>query len=145
MNTLEIIQYHAALAHQGIIQYHAALAHQGIIQYFAALAHQGIIQYHAALAHQGIIQYFAALAHQGIILVTSTRNLAGTDHRCSRRLFHLYKVHNNLYFKAPFPPVRTHLFGTRSINVLNEIRCKSKCYTSSFYPDSIRYWNKIGP
>ena len=28
---------------------------------------------------------------------------------------------------------------------MKEIRCKSKGYSNSFYPDSIRCWNKIGP
>ena len=47
--------------------------------------------------------------------------------------------------KAPIPPIRSHLFGSRSVNAINEIRCKSKSYSNSFYPDSIRCWNKIGP
>ena len=46
--------------------------------------------------------------------------------------------------KNSIPPIRTHLFASRSENVLNEIRCKSNSYTNSFYPDSIRCWNKIG-
>ena len=40
--------------------------------------------------------------------------------------------------------MRSHLFGSRSVNLINEIRCKSKSYSNSFYPDSIRCWNKIG-
>ena len=47
--------------------------------------------------------------------------------------------------KDPIPPIRSHLFGSRSVNVINEIRCKSKSYSNSFHPDSIRCWNKIGP
>ena len=47
--------------------------------------------------------------------------------------------------KDPIPHIRSHLFGSRSVNVINEIRCKSKSYSNSFYPDSIRCWNKIGP
>ena len=47
--------------------------------------------------------------------------------------------------KAPIPTVRNNLFDTRSVNVLNEIRCKSKSYSSSFYPESIRCWKNIIP
>ena len=71
-----------------------------------------------------------------------------TDRRWFKRLFHFYKIQNNLtlpYLKDPIPPVRSHLFGSRSVNVINEIRCKSKSYSNSFYPDSSRRWNKIGP
>ena len=52
------------------------------------------------------------------------------------------KSYSVLYF---IPPIRSHLFGSRSVNVINEIRCKPKSYSNSFYPDSIRCWNKIGP
>ena len=71
-----------------------------------------------------------------------------TDRRWCRRLFHFYKIQNNLtppYLKDTIPPIRSHLFGSRSVNVINEIRCKSKSYSNSFYPDSIRFWNKLGP
>ena len=70
------------------------------------------------------------------------------DRRWSRRLFHFYRIQNNLtplYLKDPIPSIRTHLFGSRSENVLNELRCKSKRCSNSFYPDSIRSRNKIGP
>ena len=58
-----------------------------------------------------------------------------TDRRWSKRLFHFYKIQNNLtplYLKDPIPSIRTHLFGSRSENVLNELRCKSKRYSNSF-------------
>ena len=69
-----------------------------------------------------------------------------TDRRWSRRIFQFYKIQNNLtppYFKTRIPPIRTHLLGSRSENVLNEMRCKSNSYSNSFYPDSIRCWNKL--
>ena len=97
------------------------------------------------------IQYHVALVWRGTNLSKIYEEPGWeslTDRRWSRRLFHFYKIRNNLtppYLKAPIPTVRTHLFGTRSVNVLNEIRSKSKSYGSSFYPDSIRCWNKIGP
>ena len=58
-----------------------------------------------------------------------------------------YKIQNNLappYMKVPLPPARTHLYSIRSENVLNEINCNSDSYRNSFYPDSIRCWNRIG-
>ena len=58
------------------------------------------------------------------------------------------QIPNNLtppYLKGPIPPVRTHLFGRRSVNVINEIRCKTNNYRNNFYPDSIRSWDRIGP
>ena len=40
-----------------------------------------------------------------------------SDRRWSRRHFHFYKIQNNLtppYLRTPIPPLRTHLFGSRS-------------------------------
>ena len=101
------------------------------------------IQYHAALAITGtwkgknLNMIYDGLGWEYL-----------TDRHWSRRLFHFYKIQNSLtppYFKTPLPPIRTHRFGSRSVNVIKEIRCKSKSYSNSFYPDSIRCWNKIGP
>ena len=101
------------------------------------------------------IQYHAALAITGSWKWTNLNRIYDefsweylTDRRWCRRLFHFYKIQNNLtppYLKDPIPAIRSHLFGSRSVNVINEIRCKSKGYSNSFYPDSIRCWNKIGP
>ena len=101
------------------------------------------------------IQYHAALAITGCWKGTSRNKIYDelgweslTDLRWCRRLFHFYKIQNNLtppYLKDPIPALRSHLFGSRSENVINEIRCKSKSYSNSFYPDTIRCWNKIGP
>ena len=101
------------------------------------------------------IQYHAALAITGCWKGTSRNKMYDelgweslTDRRWCRRLFHFYKIQNNLtppYLKDPIPALRNHLFGSRSENVINEIRCKSKSYSNSFYPDTIRCWNKIGP
>ena len=101
------------------------------------------------------IQYHAALSITGAWKGTNLNKIYDelgweplTDRRWSRRLFHFFKLHNILtppYLKTQIPPRRTHLFGSRSVNVLNEIRCKSKNYSNSFYPDSIKCWNNIGP
>ena len=94
------------------------------------------------------IQYHAALAITGSWKRTNLNKIYDelgweslTDRRWCRCIFHFYKIQNNL---TP-PSIRSHLFGSRSVNVINEIRCKSKSYSNSFYPDSIRCWNKIGP
>ena len=100
------------------------------------------------------IQYHAALAITGSWKGTDLNKIYDefgreslTGRRWCRRLFHFYNIPNNLtpYLKDPIPPIRSHLFGNRSVNVINGIRCKSKSYSNSFYPDSIRCWNKIGP
>ena len=101
------------------------------------------IQYHAALAITGtwkgtnLSKIYEELGRESL-----------TDRHWSRRLFHFYKIYNNLtpsYLKDPIPPVRTPLFGSRSEHILNPIRCKYVSYINSFYPDSIKCWNKIGP
>ena len=64
----------------------------------------------------------------------------GWESLTDRRLFHFYKIQNNLtppYLKDSIPRIRSHLFDSWSVNVINEIRCKSKSYSNSFNPDSI--------
>ena len=103
-------------------------------------------------------QYHAALAITGSWKGTNLNRIYDelgweslTDRRWCRRLFHFYKILNNLtppYLNdtiPPPPPIRSHLFGSRSVNVINEIRCESKGYSNSYYPDSIICWNKIDP
>ena len=102
-----------------------------------------IIQYHAALA---ITSSWKGTNLNKIYDELGWKSL--TDRRWCRRLFHFYTIQNNLtppYLKAPIHPIRSHLFGSRSVNVISGIKCKSKSYSNSFYSDSIRYWNKIGP
>ena len=93
----------------------------------------------------GRIQYQAALAITGTWEGTNLNKIYDehgweslTDRRWSRRLFHFYKIQNNLtplYLKEAISSIRTHLFGSQSENVLNELRYKR--YSSSFYLDSI--------
>ena len=100
------------------------------------------IQYHAALAITG--------AWKGTKLDKIYEELGWeslTNRRYCRRLFQFYKIQNGLtppYLREPLPPPRTHLYGLRSANVLEEIRFHSDSYRDSFYPDSIRCWNRIG-
>ena len=37
------------------------------------------------------------------------------------------------------------MYGIRSANVIREIGCQTKRYSSSFYLHSIKIWNNIGP
>ena len=70
-----------------------------------------------------------------------------TDRRYSRRLFHFYKIQNNLspaYLKDPLPLLINHQHGTRSENVFQELKCNTESYRSSFYPDGVKCWNRIG-
>ena len=79
------------------------------------------------------IQYHAALAITGCWKGTSRNKIYDelgweslTDRRWCRRLFHFYKIQNSLtppYLKDPIPALRRHLFGSRSENFINEIRC----------------------
>ena len=100
------------------------------------------------------IQYQAALAITGAWKGTNLDKIyeelgweSLTNRRYCRRLFQFYKIQFELsppYLRGPLPPPRTHLFGLRSSNVLKEISFNSFSYRNSFYPDSIRCWNKIG-
>ena len=66
------------------------------------------------------IQYHAALAITGSWKGTNLNRIYDeldweslTDRRWCRRLFHFYKIQNNLtppYLKDPIPPIRSHLF-----------------------------------
>ena len=100
-------------------------------------------------------QYHAALAVTGTWKGTSLNKIyeelgweSLSDRRWSRRLIQFYKIQNNYtpnYLKSPIPPLRPHLFGIRSANVVRELRCRTKRYSGSFYPHSIKIWNDIGP
>ena len=76
------------------------------------------------------IQYHASLAITGSWKGTNLNSIYDelgweslTDRCWCRRLFHFYIIQNNLtpYLKDPFPPIRSHLFGSRSVNIINEI------------------------
>ena len=71
-----------------------------------------------------------------------------TDRRYCRRLFHFYKIQNNLtpqYMKDHLPPSISHPYSTRNEYVLHEVKCNLDSYKASFYPDSARCWNRLGP
>ena len=99
------------------------------------------IQYHCALAITG--------AWQGTNLDKIYDQLGWeslTDRRYCRRLFHFYKIQNDLtpsYMKDPLPPLKNHPYTTRSEFVLHELKCHSDSFRNSFYPDSVRCWNRL--
>ena len=100
------------------------------------------------------IQYHAALAITGAWKGTSLNKIYDelgweslTDRRYCRRLFHFYKIHNNLtppYMKDHLPPTISHTYSTRSEYVYHEEKCNLDSYRSSFYSDSVRCWNRLG-
>ena len=57
------------------------------------------------------------------------------------------KIQNNLtpaYMKDPLPLSKNNRYGTRSEHVLQEFKCNTVSYRGSFYPDSVKCWNRIG-
>ena len=67
-----------------------------------------------------------------------------TDRRYCSPLFHFYKLQNAptpSYMKDPLPPLKKHPYSTRSEFVLHELSDSS---INSFYPDSVRCWNRLG-
>ena len=100
-------------------------------------------------------QYQAALAVSGTWKGTSRNKIYEelgweTLHhrRFLRRLTLFYKIMNNIspdYLKSPIPPQQDHLFGRRSTNIIYPLRGRTSKYLNSFFPDSIKSWNNIGP
>ena len=78
-------------------------------------------------------------------------NLGGrlfTDRRWFRRLVQFYKIYNGLtpeYLRTPLPAIRTNRHSPRSEKEFQEITCRKTSYINSFYPNSVKIWNEIGP
>ena len=49
------------------------------------------------------------------------------------------------YLRILIPPLREHLFGDRYTIVLNTFLCRTDRFQNSFFPDSVRLWNDLGP
>ena len=100
------------------------------------------IQYHCALTITG--------ACQGTNLDKIYDKLCWeslTGRRYCRRLFHFYKIQNAptpSYMKDPLPPLKNHPYSTQSEFVRHELKCHSDSFINSFYPDSVRCWNRLG-
>ena len=70
------------------------------------------------------------------------------NRRWFRRLTIFYKIMNDLtpkYMRDPVPQPIRHLYGLRPTNVIRPLRCRNDRFQKSFYPDSIKCWNCIGP
>ena len=70
------------------------------------------------------------------------------NRRWFRRLTIFYKIMNGLtpnYMRDPIPEPIRHLYGLRPTNVIRPLRCRNDRFQKSFYPDSIKCWNCIGP
>ena len=99
------------------------------------------------------VQYQAALAVTGTWKGTSTNKIyeeLGWESLSDRRWFHrivqlLQNGFTPAYLKTPVPSPRNHLYGTRSENDLDSIKCRTNSYLNSFYPHTVKMWNEIGP
>ena len=70
------------------------------------------------------------------------------NRRWFRRLTIFYKIINGMtpkYLSDPVPEHIRHLYGLRPSNVIRPLRCRKERFQKSFYPDSIKCWNQIGP
>ena len=71
-----------------------------------------------------------------------------SDRRWARRLFQFFKIFHNIspdYLKVNLPPLRRHLYGVHQPNILKEIFSRTTKYKNSFFPNSVKIWNCIGP
>ena len=100
-------------------------------------------------------QYQAALAVSGAWKGTNRSKIYNelgweslNDRRTYRRQIQLYKIIKGLtpdYLKTPIPPTRNHLFGNRPNNVIKNMFCRNDRFLNSFFPNSIKIWNELGP
>ena len=101
------------------------------------------------------VQYQAALAITGAWKGTSLNKIYDelgwetlTDRRWFHRLVQFYKIRNGLtpqYLINPLPTIRVNRYNTRSDKEFPEIKCRKTSYMNSFYPNSVKIWNEIGP
>ena len=101
------------------------------------------------------VQYQAALAITGAWKGTSLNKIYDelgwetlTDRRWFHRLVQFYKIRNGLtpqYLKNSLPTISVNRYNTRSEKEFHEINCRKTSYMNSFYPNSVKIWNEIGP
>ena len=101
------------------------------------------------------VQFHAALAVTGTWKTTSREKIYDElgweplwKRRWFRRLVQFFKIQNGLtpdYLREFVPPIRRHLYGLRSTNVLQSLKCNKSIFKNSFYPDAVELWNNIGP
>ena len=101
------------------------------------------------------VQYQAALAVTGTWKNTNTDKIYEelgwenlSKRRWFRRLVQFFKIQNGLtpdYLKIPVPFTRNQGPATRITNAVPSIKCRTTSYMNSFYPNTIKIWNNIGP
>ena len=101
------------------------------------------------------VQFHAALAVTGTWKTTSREKIYDElgweplwKRRWFRRLVQFFKIQNGLtpdYLREFVPPIRRHLYGLRSTNVLQSLKCNKSIFKNSFYPDAVELWNNLGP
>ena len=98
------------------------------------------------------IQYNSALAITGAIRGTSREKLyqeLGLEYLSSRRWFkRLSLFHKIIYSKSPYYlhniiPKPNHLINTRYQYLIPNFFCRTLSFTNSFFPYSIKEWNKL--
>ena len=97
------------------------------------------------------VQYQAALAITGAWQGSSRSKLyeelgweSLSDRRNIRRTLQIEKIINNNsieYLRNELPSLHRELFSGRHRNTFHEIKCNSKRYKESFFPDAISSWN----
>ena len=101
------------------------------------------------------VQYSAALAVTGTWRGTSREKLYAelgweslSSRRWSRCLTLFYKIINNLtplYTRDPIPALHQSQYSLRKRDVVGRIGARTEKFQSSFYPNCICEWNKLGP
>ena len=99
-------------------------------------------------------QYQAALAVSGAWQGTNTDKIyeqLGWESLTHRRFFHrvvmMYKIVNHLtpdYLRHPIPSLQNR-YVLRSANNVHTLPWRNARFQNSFYPDSIKSWNNLGP
>ena len=100
------------------------------------------------------IQYNAALAITGTVRGTSKEKLyqeLGLEYLSSRRWFKrlclLYKIikHKTPSYLFHLIPHTRHFLNTLNQHLIPQIFCRTISFSNSFFPHSIREWNKLNP
>ena len=99
------------------------------------------------------VQYRPALAITGCWQVSNRNKLYDelgweslSDRRWPTRLIHFYKIFRNSspkYLYEHIPSLRIPIYGNSSPNIIHEIRCRTRKYMNSFFPNCVKSWNNI--
>ena len=124
-----------------------------IIYHIPSIQTQMGLSLNASMQKLEFIQYQAALSITGTWQGSNRSTLYEelgwetlSDRRWSRRILQLHKIQNDKtpdYLKQKLPKRRRPLYSRNYDNMFYEIRCKTKRYQNSFFPDAISSWNNI--